>query len=104
MNLWHIVLISFRPEASEEIRQEIFDRYQTLAKDCGGNDAGILFWKVDRNADLRKNVHFVEIAVFESWHALQAFGQHPMHKELTDILCNIADWWVGDLYSDYPSI
>lgn len=104
MNLWHVVLISFRPEASEEIRREIFDRYQTLAEDCGGNDAGILFWRVDRNADLRKNVCLVEVAIFESWHALQAFRQHSKHQELTDILREVADWWVGDFYNDYPSI
>ncbi|MDO8430331.1 MAG: Dabb family protein [bacterium] len=96
--LWHVVLISFKPGASEIFKQEIYDRYQTLDKDCGGEKAGIIFWKVDWNLDLRKNVDLVEIAAFENNNALQAFRTHPKHKELTDILKNAADWQVGDIY------
>ncbi len=96
-DLWHVVLISFKPEASDAVRQEIYKRYQTLDGDCGGKDAGILFWKVGHNLDLRKNVHLVEIAVFEDDAALHAFRLHPKHKELTDILSQVADWWVGDV-------
>lgn len=101
--LWHIALISFRPDAPEEIRKEIFDQYQTLAEDCGGRDTGILFWKVAHNLDLRKNVHLVEIAVFKDDAALQAFRGHPKHKELTDVLSKVADWWVGDVYQTLPN-
>ncbi|MDP3935051.1 MAG: Dabb family protein [Candidatus Giovannonibacteria bacterium] len=97
--LWHIVLISFRQGAPQAARQEIYDRYQTLDEDCGGKEAGILFWKVDWNLDLRKNVHLVERASFESAEALQTFRRHPKHEELTDILSQIADWQVGDVPS-----
>ena len=96
-NLWHVVLISFRPETPEKGRQEIYNRFQTLAQDCGGKKAGILFWRVDRNLDLRKNVHLVEISVFKDQAALQTFRKHPKHKELTDILSRMADWLVGDI-------
>ena len=96
-NLWHVVLISFKPGATEEMRQILYDRYQTLDNDCGGRDAGILFWKVARNLDLRKGVHLVEIAIFENDEALQTFRHHPKHQEITDIASRIADWQVGDI-------
>lgn len=99
--IWHVVLISFKPEASETIKQEIYDRYQTLNEDCGGEAAGILFWEVDCNLDLRKNVHLVEIAVFKDDAALHAFRRHPKHKELTDILSQVADWQVGDIHHPF---
>ena len=95
--LWHIVLISFYAKAPESIRQDIYNRYQTLDSDCGGSEAGILYWKVDWNLDTRKNIHLVEIAVFESNDALQNFRAHPKHKELTEIMRECADWQVGDI-------
>lgn len=94
--LWHDVLISFRDTASEDVRQEVYDRYQTLDRDCGGKEAGILFWNVSWNLDLRKNVHLVEVAVFRDDVALQAFRVHPKHNEITKILREVADWQVGD--------
>ena len=95
--LWHVVLISFKPEASEEARKEVYDRYQTLDEDCGGKEAGILFWRVDHNMDLRKNVHLVEIAIFRDWEARETFRAHPKHKELTVILRDVADWQLGNI-------
>ncbi|OGG45180.1 hypothetical protein A2673_03765 [Candidatus Kaiserbacteria bacterium RIFCSPHIGHO2_01_FULL_50_13] len=95
--LWHQVLISFRDTASEAVKREVYERYQTLDKDCGGEAAGILFWKVDWNLDVRKGVHLVEIAVFRDDAALQAFRVHPKHKEITDIVREVSDWQVGDL-------
>ena len=97
--LWHVVLISFKKDSTEAERQEVYDRYQTLDEDCGGKAAGILFWKVDHNLDLRKGVNLVEIAIFESDDALQKFRVHPTHKEFTEnLLSKIADWQVGDIY------
>jgi hypothetical protein len=94
--LWHIVLISFKKEASQAVQQEVYDWYQTLAEDCGVKEAGILLFKVEHNLDLRKGVHLVVIAMFRDNDALQAFRVHPKHKELTDVLCQCADWQVGD--------
>ena len=96
-NFWHIVLISFRDSAPESVRQEIYDRYQALDTDCGGKEAGILFWRVGWNLDQRKKVHLIEIAVFRDDAALQHFRVHPKHQEITDILRAVADWKVGDL-------
>ena len=94
--LWHVVLISFRPEASEEVRQSVYDAYQVLAEKCGGEEAGIRSFAVERNLDLRKGVHLVELAVFRDDAALQAFRAHPEHTQITDVLRKIADWQVGD--------
>ena len=80
-NIWHVVLISFKPGTSEKTRQNIYSRLQTLAEDCGGKSAGILFWKVEFNLFPQRNVHLVEIAVFENNDVLQAFRLHPRHKE-----------------------
>jgi hypothetical protein len=95
--LWHTVLISFRDAATDAVRREVHQRYQTLGEDCGGRDAGILFWKVDWNLDQRKNVHLAEFAIFRDDAALQAFRAHPRHRAITDILLEVADWQVGDL-------
>lgn len=62
--LHHVVLISFLPTASQDIRDEIAFRYATLGDDCGGEKAGILFWSVKPNMDTRKNIHLVEVAIF----------------------------------------
>lgn len=94
---WHVVLISFKPETSEAVKQKVYGLYQALAEDCGGKEAGILFWKVDWNMDLRKNIHLVEIAIFENSDALRAFQTHPKHKELADVVKEVADWKVGDI-------
>lgn len=102
--LWHVVLISFNEATPEECREEVYDRYQTLAADCGGEDAGILFFRVEHNLDLRKGVHLVEIAMFRDNDALQAFRVHPKHKELTDVLCQCADWQVGDAMLPLPRV
>lgn len=99
--LWHVVLISFRPETSEQERAKMYNQFQSLALDCGGKKAGVLFFTVARNLDLRKNVHLVEVAVFRDSDALQAFRTHPKHKELTDILSKIADWQVGDFHRPF---
>lgn len=95
--LHHIVLISFKPNTSESIMQDIFDRYQTLDKMCGGKEAGILLWKVKKNMDLRKNVHLVEIAEFINNDSLQAFRRHPEHQKIANDLSKVADWQVGDI-------
>lgn len=94
--LWHVVLISFHANASGSAMQEVYDRYQTLAEECGGAGEGILHFQVNHNLDQRKGVHLVEIAVFRSNEDLQRFRMHPRHVELTDILKSIADWQVGD--------
>ena len=57
--LWHVVLISFWSNVSEQERESIFQQYQALADECGGIGAGILSFKIEKNLDLRKNMHLV---------------------------------------------
>ena len=97
--LVHVVLISFRDAASVAQREEILDAYRSLGERCGGAQAGILFWQVGPNFDLRKNWHLVELAIFRDDDALQRFRRHPAHAALTSRLSALADWAVGDLLS-----
>ena len=97
--LLHVVLISFKEDTPQEKRDDIYNRYQSLAEECGGEGEGILFWRVDRNLDPRKNIHLVEIAVFTGNDSFQKFRQHAKHQELVNILKDIGNWWVGDINS-----
>lgn len=94
--LFHVVLIKFKEEATERQRQQIYNWYQTLGEDCGGKDAGILYWAVQPNLDQRKGWNLVELAIFTGDDVLQAFRIHPNHSRVTDLLREIADWVVGD--------
>lgn len=100
MALAHIALISFYDGTPEEVRQRIFSMYQTLAEDCGGEEAGILEWHTGWNHDCRVKLgrvwDLVEVTRFRDNDALQAFRAHPKHVELTTLLRNHADWVVGD--------
>jgi len=95
--LHHVVLIKFKDGTPDSVKQDIYDRYQTLGDDCGGRDAGILSWMVKKNLDLRKGISLVEIAIFTDSDALQKFRVHPKHVEIADILQHVADWFVGDI-------
>jgi stress responsive alpha/beta barrel protein len=95
----HVVLISFRPDTTPEQRQQVLLDYQALGERCGGKDAGILFWQVDRNLDQRKNWHLVELAAFRDDAALQRFREHSAHAQASSVLREIADWAVGDIRS-----
>lgn len=94
--LYHTVLISVRPDAPVEQALLAYHYYQTLAADCGGEAAGILYFALQGNLDQRKGVTWTQIAVFRDNAALQAFRVHSAHTRITDILRNIADWKVGD--------
>lgn len=100
--LWHSVHVSFYAQATPQQRVDVLARYQTLAKECGGVEAGILLFEVRGNLDLRKGVHLVEIAIFHDNAALQRFRNHPKHQELAAVLREIADWTVGDLELPWP--
>ncbi len=100
--LHHVIFISFLPEASEEIKQEIAARYATLGDDCGGKNAGILFWSVQPNMDLRKGVHLVEIAIFKDQKSFEDFKKHPKHIEVVELLKPVANWQVGDVVEILP--
>jgi hypothetical protein len=105
--LIHVVLFTYCPGIRESTRRRAFKLHEALGKVCGGQKAGILFWKIDLNADLRKNVEIVQFSIFKDAEALQRFRRHPKHDEFTDIMSEISDWQVGDIYlnsSDVPSL
>ena len=97
-----MVLIRFRDDASTEAHQQIYDMYQRIAEECGGSEAGILEWQVEWNLvqPPKRKCDLVEVALFTSIEAIEQFRLHPKHKELTDLLQRVADWWVGDCETD----
>lgn len=100
--LHHVVLITFLPTASQEIKDEIADRYATLGEDCGGEKAGILFWSAKPNMDTRKNIHLIEVAIFKDKPSYENFKNHQKHKEVVELLKTSADWMVGDTIEAFP--
>ena len=102
--LHHVILISFLSEAEESIKNEIIKRYSTLGFDCGGYEAGILFWSAKPNKDLRKNIHLVEVAIFKDDESFENFKKHPKHVEVVELLKTSANWFVGDIYHEFPDL
>lgn len=100
--LHHVVFISFNDSASEEMKQEISAKYITLGDDCGGKEAGILFWSVQPNIDLRKGIHLIEIAFFRDHDSYENFKKHPKHVEVVELLKSSANWYVGDIVEIFP--
>ena len=98
-----INLISFHEHASEETRTVAREACERLGEECGGKKAGILLWNVAPNLDLRKNVHLVEVALFESDDALQAFRNHPAHMKFAAVLRGAADWKIGKIPGSFLS-
>lgn len=95
----HIVLVSFRDNADEVVREEIFQQHRELGERCGGAKAGITLWRVERNLDTRKGVHAVQLSIFQSKEAFQAFRGHEAHQQFAAVLRDVADWVVAD-FSD----
>ena len=85
-------------DAADEKVRSALERFQTLARDCGGHKAGILYWDVDRNLDERKYVHLVQLGLFHGDDAFHAFLDHATHKQLKEDFREIADWQAGDLH------
>ncbi len=104
MKLWHITFISFKKDTADSLRKEFHLRLKRLGEDCGGLEAGIIYWSVKKNTDLRKGVHLVLISIFENAEALEKYKQHPKHKEFSNLLRDIADWQVGDIWNECPRV
>ncbi len=92
----HIFLIKFKEGVTQVQKEDIYQRYQNLAKECGGKKAGILSYDVEWNQDIRKGYELCGVSVFKNEGALQKFRAHPKHKEFTTLLSQVADWVVGD--------
>ena len=101
-HLLHVVLISFLPATTQEMQDEISDRYAMLGEEAGGEKAGILFWSTKPNMDLRKNIHLIEVAIFKDKQSYENFKNHPKHKKVVELLKTSADWSVGDTIESFP--
>jgi hypothetical protein len=102
-HLLHVVLISFFSTTTQDMRDEISDRYAVLGEEAGGQDMGILFWSTKPNMDLRKNIHLIEVAIFKDKQSYDNFKNHPRHIEVVELLKNSADWSVGDTIETFPA-
>ncbi|KAF2990993.1 Dabb family protein [Methylocystis sp. MJC1] len=100
--LTHVVLVSFYSELSQAAREEALFNFRQLGNNCGGRDAGILFWKADWNLDRRKNYHLMVVSIFENEDALRNYAAHPKHKDFASSLSKMADWIVGDIAVGLP--
>ena len=97
--LYHVVLFKLHQDAPAGMKKRAFELYQQLKEDTGGDEAGVLYFELKENMDLRKGVEWVELAVFRNNDALQAFRKHPAHTTVADIMSQIGDWFVGDFMS-----
>lgn len=100
--LTHVILVSFYSEVSQAAREATLSDFRQLGNNCGGLDAGILFWSADWNLDQRKNYHLMAVSIFENQDALRNYVAHPRHKDFASNLSKIADWIVGDIAAGPP--
>jgi len=68
---------------------------------CGGNEAGILSYRVARNFDTRKDWYYAELVEFRDLIAFVNFHQHQAHKDFATRLRALGvgthiDWAVFD--------
>ena len=87
----HVVLFRIRDGVPEETIAEAERRLAAL-----GTIPGILEWTVRRSDDERKGTILVENALFSDRSDIDSFRVHPQHQESSDLLREIADWWIGD--------
>ena len=86
--------------APEESRLKILARFQQLAEQCGGKEAGILFWNVEQEQYDTRKTDMVQIGIFRDEEAFEAFRKHPIHKKLKLELRECADWNPGNFFPD----
>ena len=100
MSFAHVVLISFYDGVPQERRATLLRRLEEMGDACGGEDAGVEYWKATWNLDQRKAYHILQFAIFSDEHKFQEFRAHPAHMAFSNELREIADWVVGDFQID----
>ena len=95
--LYHIIFISFKKGTPNSIKKKIYCQYQTLGVETGGRKAGILYWNIQQNLDLRKNIQLIEFAVFKNEYALERFKNHPKYIKLVEnYVKKYCNWYRGN--------
>ncbi len=96
----HIVLFKFI-DVSEEVQLDCMQACRDLETLCGGREAGIVSYKVEKNFDTRKSWLWAEIVEFEDLTAFIKFHQHQAHKNFATKLRELGvgtgiEWAVFD--------
>lgn len=92
----HTLLFKFNEDVSEEARGEAVRRLRQLGELCptvGRWNIGINF------ADSPSAYDVVEIGDFASIEALEAYKQHPAHRDFADYMRPLAKWALADYES-----
>ena len=76
----HMVLFKFM-DVSDAEQSECMEACAALEILCGGKEAGILSYKVERTFDTRKSLYWAEIVEFRDLDAFIQFHQHDEHKK-----------------------
>lgn len=74
---------------------------ETVARAVEGLSAlsdlpGIVEWTVRLSDDTRKGTVIVENALFDRQDRIAEFRTHPRHVETSNVMREIADWWIAD--------
>ena len=87
----HIVLYRVHDDVPDTTVARAIDALRSL-RDL----PDILEWTVTLSDDRRKGRVIVENALFTHRDAIETFRTHPRHRDTSDLMRTIADWWVGD--------
>ena len=98
----HHVLISFKPEASEKDREEVFQLLRGLGERT--KQFGLITWSVEKNNDTRtrgwigqRSIDVVEHGVFDSEYHFQTWKNSQAHQEVAARMSEVMDWAIGDV-------
>ena len=93
--LRHILLFKFNEGAAEEDRVDAIQRLHELGPQCPTVSA----WSIGLNeADSKSAYDVAEVADFDDEAALQAYKEHPAHKEFSAFIGTVATWALVDYH------
>jgi hypothetical protein len=61
-----------------------------------GRHAGVVSWAVERSLDDRKGTIIAQDATFADATSFGEWRSSDAHREATDQMARISDWWVAD--------
>ena len=88
----HVVLFRLHNEVDQTSQDEAVEALRSLGKGI----PGLVSWSVNSSIDTRKGRIIIEEAVFQSRSDFEAFRDSLAHAEISKVMSQIADWWVGD--------
>lgn len=94
----HVVLFRVRDDVPDDAVDEALRRLDAL-----GQAPGVLEWTVRLSDDTRKGRVIVENALLGGREVLESFRAHPLHEQSSEVMREIADWWVADYEEPDPA-